>query len=66
MVAVGANETVIPASELKEAVRRIKQLEGALGRKSLENEILKAACSAFIELVFVHHLLDRIALGLWG
>ena len=43
MVAVGANETVVPASELQEAMRRIKQLEGALGRKTLENEILKEA-----------------------
>jgi transposase len=31
LVAVGANETVVPASELQEAMRRIKQLEGALG-----------------------------------
>ena len=43
LVAVGANETVAPASELQEATRRIKQLEGALGRKTLENEILKEA-----------------------
>jgi transposase len=42
-MAVGANETVVPASELQEAIRRIKQLEGALGRKTLENEILKKA-----------------------
>ena len=35
LVAVGANETVVPASELQEAMRRIKQLEGALGRKTL-------------------------------
>ena len=43
LIAVGANETVVPASELQEAMRRIKQLEGALGRKTLENEILKEA-----------------------
>jgi transposase len=43
LVAVGTNETVVPASELQEAIRRIKQLEGALGRKTLENEILKQA-----------------------
>ena len=43
MVAVGANETVVPASELQDAIKRIKQLEGALGRKTLENEILKEA-----------------------
>lgn len=43
LMAVDANETVVPASELQEAMRRIKQLEGALGRKTLENEILKEA-----------------------
>ena len=43
LMALGANETVAPASELQEAMRRIKQLEGALGRKTLENEILKEA-----------------------
>ena len=43
LMAVGANETVLPESELQEAMRRIKQLEGALGRKTLENEILKEA-----------------------
>jgi transposase len=42
-MAVGANETMVPASELQEAVRQIKQLEGALDRKTLENEILKEA-----------------------
>ena len=43
LMAAGANETVVPASELQDAMRRIKQLEGALGRKTLENEILKEA-----------------------
>ena len=43
LMAVGANETVVPASEPQKAMRRIKQLEGALGRKTLENEILKEA-----------------------
>jgi transposase len=41
--AVGANEPVVPASEMVEALKRIKQLEGALGRKTLENEMLKEA-----------------------
>ena len=41
--AVGANEIVVAASELKEAVQRIKQLERALGRKTLENDILREA-----------------------
>ena len=42
LVAVSANETVVPASELQEAMRHIKQLEGAL-EITLENEILKEA-----------------------
>ena len=43
LVAVSANETVVPASKLQKAMKRIKQLEGALGRKTLEKEILKGA-----------------------
>ena len=43
LVAVGANEPVVPASQMQEAIKRIKQLEAALGRKTLENEILKEA-----------------------
>ncbi len=43
LAALGANETVVPAPERQEAMRRIKQHEGALGRKTLENEILKEA-----------------------
>ena len=43
LVAVGANETVVLASEMVEALKRIKQLGNALGRKALENEILKEA-----------------------
>jgi transposase len=41
LVSVSANQTVVSASELQEAMSRIKQLEGALGRKTLENETLK-------------------------
>jgi len=40
---VGANESVVAASELQEAQRRIKQLKQALGRKTLENDILREA-----------------------
>jgi transposase len=43
LVAVGSNEPVVPAFEMVEVLKRIKQLEGALGRKTLENEILKEA-----------------------
>lgn len=40
-MAVGVNETVVSASVLQEAMRRIKQLEDALGRKTLVHEIHK-------------------------
>jgi transposase len=42
-VAVQADEDVVPASALKAAQQRIKELERALGRKTMEVEILEAA-----------------------
>jgi transposase-like protein len=41
--AVKANEDVVPASELQAAQARIRELERALGRKTMEVEILRAA-----------------------
>ena len=41
--AVKANEDVVPASELQAAQTRIRELERALGRKTMEVEILRAA-----------------------
>lgn len=41
--AVKANEDVVPASELQAAQTKIRELERALGRKTMENEILRAA-----------------------
>jgi len=41
--AVGAGEEVVPASELRKAEQRIRELERALGRKTMEVEILRAA-----------------------
>lgn len=41
--AVGANEGVVPASRLREAYARIRELERALGRKTVEVEILRPA-----------------------
>lgn len=38
-----ANEEVVPIRELKAANDRIRELERALGKKSLEVEILQAA-----------------------
>src|SRR5216683_2247435 len=41
--AVKANEDVVPASELQAAHAKIRELERALGRKTMEVEILRAA-----------------------
>jgi transposase-like protein len=41
--AVGADEDLVPASELRAAQQRIKELERALGKKGMEIEILQAA-----------------------
>jgi transposase len=41
--AVRENEAVVPVSHLRAAEARIRALEQALGRKTLENEILRAA-----------------------
>jgi hypothetical protein len=35
LIVVGFNEFAVPVSVIQEAMRRIKQLEGALGRKTL-------------------------------
>jgi len=43
-VAVTANEDVVPVSELKAAQQRIKELERALGRKTMEVEISRMPC----------------------
>src|SRR5207249_441800 len=41
--AVQASEDVVPASHLREAYARIRDLERALGRKTMEVEILRTA-----------------------
>ncbi len=41
--AVAANEDVVPASELRAAQQRIRDLERALGKKTMEVDILQAA-----------------------
>ena len=41
--AVQAQEDVVPASHLREAYAKIRELERALGRKTMEVEILKEA-----------------------
>ena len=41
--AVNAGEAVVPAAELDAARRQIRELQQLLGKKTLENEILKEA-----------------------
>ena len=41
--AVAANEEVVPASELRAAQLRVRELERLLGKKTMEVEILQAA-----------------------
>jgi transposase len=41
--AVAANDEVVPASALRAAEQRIRELERALGKKTMEVEILQAA-----------------------
>ncbi|EFA0374937.1 IS3 family transposase, partial [Escherichia coli] len=43
LTAVAAGEQVVPASELAAAMKQIKELQRLLGKKTMENEILKEA-----------------------
>ncbi|OSK87998.1 transposase InsC for insertion element IS2A/D/F/H/I/K [Escherichia coli TA447] len=41
--AVAAGEQVVPASELAAAMKQIKELQRLLGKKTMENELIKEA-----------------------
>ena len=41
--AVSAGEEVVPASELSEALAQVRELQRMLGKKTMENEILREA-----------------------
>ncbi|CAI1226102.1 IS2 repressor TnpA [Serratia ficaria] len=43
LTAIMAGEDVVPASELAAAVKQIKELQRLLGKKTMENELLKEA-----------------------
>ena len=43
LAAVRTGESVVPASELAEAMKQIRDLQRMLGKKTMENEILKEA-----------------------
>jgi len=55
MSSLGAEEAVIPESEVKQLKARVRELERLLGKKTLENEILKDA----IEIAREKKLLSR-------
>ncbi len=52
------NERVVPESEVKKLKARIAELERALGRKTVDNEILEAAVELAVEkkLISPKHL----------
>lgn len=43
LIAVGADDRVVPASEVKQLKAQIRELERLLGRKTMETEILRDA-----------------------
>ncbi len=55
MSVLGADEAVVPESDVKVLKGRIRELERLLGRKTLENEVLKEA----IEVAREKKLLSR-------
>ena len=58
LTAVGANEEVVPASEVKALKAQIRQLERLLGQKTVQVEILKEA----VTLVREKKLISRAPL----
>jgi transposase len=62
---VEANEDVVPASHLREAYARIRDLERALGRKTMEVEILRAAQEAVKKTPFLRRASGRSPGGRW-
>ena len=56
LTAVGAGESVVPASELAAARAQISQLQRLLGKKTMENEILVSWSVTG----------NRLSLGRWG
>ncbi len=43
LIGVGSEEEVVPKSKVKDLENRVKELERVLGRKTMENEILREA-----------------------
>ena len=56
LTAVSAGEAVVPASELAAARAEIAKLQRVLGKKTLENEILREAVKVAHEKKLISHL----------
>lgn len=54
--AIKADDEVVAAAEVRELKKRIRELERVLGRKTLENEILKEAVSVAQEKKLISRL----------
>ena len=54
--AIQADDEVVAASEVRELKRQIRELERVLGKKTLENEILRDA----VELAHQKKLISRL------
>lgn len=59
LVAVGREEAVVPASEVKHLKTQIRELQRLLGKKTMEVEILKDA----IEIAHEKKLISRLPLS---
>lgn len=56
--AVGADEEVVPVSEMKELLAKVRELERLLGRKTMELEILRDA----VRIAHEKKLISRVPL----
>ena len=54
--AIKADDDVVAAAEVRELKKRIRELERVLGKKTLENEILKEAVSIAHEKKLISRL----------
>jgi len=52
--AVRADDEVVPKAEVRELQKRIRELERVLGKKTLENEILREALKVAQEKLLAH------------
>ncbi|WP_407229629.1 IS3 family transposase [Escherichia coli] len=59
LTAVAAGEQVVPASELAAAMKQIKELQRLLGKKTMENELLKEAVEYGRAKKWIAHVILR-------